>query len=124
TLLDSRDPLVISTVAGTFVAMAALITTPGLSQLVGCVPLGPLGWMEGLAPAVALTVLTAAKPDLLIRMASMIGKRVSKYGNEADSVLTNMVGSLTTWAQEIPGMDSGNGAKGVPAPQLELTPAG
>ncbi|WAC93087.1 cation-translocating P-type ATPase [Mycobacterium sp. Aquia_213] len=124
TLLDSRDPLVISTVAGTFVAMAALITTPGLSQLVGCVPLGPLGWIEGVAPAVGLTVLTAAKPDLLLRMASMIGKRVSKYGNEADSVLTSMVGSLTTWAQEIPGMDSGNGAKGDRVPQLELTPAG
>ncbi|MCV7411970.1 hypothetical protein AWC05_14350 [Mycobacterium florentinum] len=124
TLLDSRDPLVVSTVAGTFVAMAALITTPGLSQLVGCVPLGPLGWIEGVAPAAALTLLTAAKPDLLLRMASMIGKRVSKYGNEADGVLTNMVGSLTTWAQEIPGMDSGNDAKRDRAPQLELTPAG
>jgi cation-transporting P-type ATPase I len=124
TLLDSRDPLVVSTVVGTFVAMGALITTPGLSQLVGCVPLGPLGWIEGVAPAAALTVLTAAKPDLLLRMASMIGKRVSKYGNEADSVLTSMVGSLTTLVQEIPGMDSGNDAKRDPAPQLELTPAG
>ncbi|BBY25331.1 haloacid dehalogenase [Mycobacterium stomatepiae] len=124
TLLDSRDPLVVSTVVGTFVAMGALITTPGLSQLVGCVPLGPLGWIEGVAPAVALTVLTATKPDLLLRMASMIGKRVSKYGNEADSVLTNMVGSLTTWAQEIPGMDSGNDVKRDRAPKLELTPAG
>lgn len=124
TLLDSRDPLVVGTVVGTFVAMGALITTPGLSQLVGCVPLGPLGWIEGVVPAVALTVLTAAKPDLLIRMASMIGKRVSKYGGEADNVLNNMVGSLTAWAQEIPGMDSGNGAKGDRAPQLELTPAG
>jgi H+-transporting ATPase len=124
TLLESRDPLVIGTVAGTFVAMAALITTPGLSQLVGCVPLGPLGWMEGVAPAAALTVLTAAKPDLLLNLAAKIGKRVSKYGNEADGVLTNMVGSLTSWAQELPGMDSGNDAKRDRAPQLELTPAG
>ncbi|WAJ43816.1 cation-translocating P-type ATPase [Mycobacterium sp. Aquia_216] len=124
TLLDSRDPLVVSTVAGTFVAMAALITTPGLSQLVGCVPLGPLGWIEGVAPAVGLTVLTAAKPDLLLRMASMIGKRVSKYGGDADRALTGMVGSLASWAQEIPGMDSGNDAKRDRAPQLELTPAG
>jgi H+-transporting ATPase len=73
---------------------------------------------------VALTVLTAAKPDLLLRIAAMIGKRVSKYGNEADDVLTNMVGSLTSWAQELPGMDGGNDAKRDRAPQLELTPAG
>lgn len=124
TLLESRDPLVIGTVAGTFVTMAALITTPGLSQLVGCVPLGPLGWMEGVAPAAALTVLTAAKPDLLIRMASMIGKRVSKCGGDADRALTGVVNSLTTWAQELPGMDGGNDARGDRAPQLELTPAG
>ncbi|GLE53512.1 hypothetical protein ATCCBAA256_30720, partial [Mycobacterium montefiorense] len=124
TLLESRDPLVIGTCAATFVTMGALITTPGLSQLVGCVPLGPLGWIEGVAPAVALTVLTAAKPDLLLRMASRIGKRVSKYGGEADRALAGMVGSLTAWAQELPGMDGGNGAKAVPAPQLELAPAG
>ncbi|GBG39673.1 cation-translocating P-type ATPase [Mycobacterium montefiorense] len=124
TLLESRDPLVIGTCAATFVTMGALITTPGLSQLVGCVPLGPLGWIEGVAPAVALTVLTAAKPDLLLRMASRIGKRVSKYGGEADRALAGIVGSLTAWAQELPGMDGGNGAKAVPAPQLELAPAG
>jgi cation-transporting P-type ATPase I len=49
TLLESRDPLVIATCAGTFAALFGLITTPGVSQLVGCVPLGPLGWIEGVA---------------------------------------------------------------------------
>jgi len=124
TLLDSRDPLVIATVAGTFVALAALISTPGISQLVGCVPLGPLAWLEGLAPATALTVLTAAKPELLLRLASIIGKRVTKYGADADRALATAVESLSTWAQELPGLDSGEGADRGRAPQLELTSAG
>jgi cation-transporting P-type ATPase I len=124
TLLESRDPLVIGTCAATFAAMFGLITTPGVSGLVGCVPLGPLGWIEGVAPAVGLTVLTAAKPDFLLRMASVIGKRVSKYGAEADRALTSAVGSLATWAQELPGMDNGDDADREQAPQLELTTAG
>lgn len=125
TLLESRDPLVIATVAGTFVALAGLITTPGVSQLVGCVPLGPLGWFEGVAPATALTFLTAAKPDLLLRMASRIGKRVTKYGADADRVLTSAVESFSAWTQELPGLANGNDAdRAWAAPQLELTPAG
>ncbi|BAX93700.1 metal cation transporting ATPase H [Mycobacterium shigaense] len=124
TLLESRDPLVISTVAGTFLAMGALITTPGLSQLVGCVPLGPLGWIEGVAPAVGLTVLTAAKPDFLLRMASVIGKRVTKYGANADRALANAVEAVHAWAQELPGVADGEDADRNRAPQLELTPAG
>lgn len=125
TLLESRDPLVIGTVAGTFAAMAALITTPGLSQLVGCVPLGPLAWFEGLAPAVALTVLTAAKPDLLLRTASLIGKRITQYASRADRRLTGVMGSLNTWAQELPGMDKGTVEEWEPASQVEynLVPA-
>lgn len=124
TLLESRDPLVIGTCAGTFVALAALITTPGLSQLVGCVPLGPLGWIEGVAPATALTFLTAAKPDLLLRMASLIGKRVTRYGADADRALTSAVESLSAWAQELPGLANGNEADREWAPQLDLAPAG
>jgi H+-transporting ATPase len=124
TLLESRDPLVIATVAGTFLTMGALITTPGLSQLVGCVPLGPLGWIEGVAPATALTFLTAAKPDFLLRMASMIGKRVSKYGGDADRALASAVESVHLWAQELPGVANGNDTEGDRAPGLELTPAG
>ena len=103
TLLESRDPLVIGTCAGTFLALAALVTTPGLSQLVGCVPLGPVAWIEAVAPAVALTVLTAAKPELLLQMSSTIAAAVSKYATKADRRLTNAVASLSAWAQELPG---------------------
>jgi H+-transporting ATPase len=123
TLLESRDPLVIGTCAGTFVALAALIATPGVSQLVGCVPLGPLGWIEGVAPAAALTVLTAAKPDLLLRMASTIAAAVSKYATRADHRLTNMVESLSTWAQERSGAESDRADDWKWEPHLDLRPA-
>lgn len=123
TLLESRDPLVIGTCAGTFLALAALVTTPGVSQLVGCVPLGPLAWMEAVAPAVALTVLTAAKPDLLLQTASTIGAAVSKYATRADRRLTNVVESLNTWAQERAGADSDLVDDWKWEPHLDLRPA-
>jgi cation-transporting P-type ATPase I len=123
TLLESRDPLVIGTCAGTFLALAALVTTPGLSQLVGCVPLGPLAWMEAVAPAVALTVLTAAKPDLLLQMSSTIAAAVSKYATKADRRVTNAVESLSTWAQELPGAASDPTDDWQWEPHLDLRPA-
>jgi cation-transporting ATPase I len=123
TLLESRDPLVIGTCAGTFAALFGLITTPGVSQLVGCVPLGPLGWIEGVAPAVALTFLTASKPDLLLRMASMIGKRVTKCVSAADRRMTGAVASVSTWAHELPGMDSDKADDWEWEPQFDLRPA-
>ena len=66
----------------------------------------------------------AAKPDFLLRMASMIGKRVSKYGGDADRALASAVESVHLWAQELPGVANGNDAEGDRAPRLELTPAG
>ncbi|KAA1249361.1 cation-translocating P-type ATPase [Mycobacterium simiae] len=124
TLLESRDPLVIGTCAGTFATLAALVATPGLSQLVGCVPLGPLAWLEALAPAAAVTVLTAAKPDLLVRTASRIGGAVSKYVTGADRRLDSVVASLSTWAQDLPGIDGDRGDDRRRASRAELAPTG
>jgi H+-transporting ATPase len=125
TLLDSRDPLVIGTCAGTFVALATLISTPGLSQLVGCVPLGPLGWIEAVAPATGLTFLTAAKPDLLLRMASVLGKRLTRHATDADRYLTDVVSSARMWAQELARLDnSAVDEDPERATQLALAPIG
>lgn len=60
TLLDSHAPLVVLTAVGSLAAMATLISTPGVSQLLGCTPLGPLGWAQGLGPAAAATLVLAA----------------------------------------------------------------
>jgi magnesium-transporting ATPase (P-type) len=60
TLLDSRAPLVVLTTGGSLLAMGTLISIPGVSQLLGCTPLGPLGWAQALGSAGAATVAVAA----------------------------------------------------------------
>jgi magnesium-transporting ATPase (P-type) len=65
TLLDSHDPLVVATAVGSLGAMGTLISIPGVSQLLGCTPLGPLGWAQALGTATAATVGAAVVPRLL-----------------------------------------------------------
>jgi magnesium-transporting ATPase (P-type) len=59
TLVDSHAPLVVLTTAGSLVALMAMITIPGVSQLLGCTPIGPLGWAQGLGTA-AIAILAIA----------------------------------------------------------------
>ena len=56
TVLESQAPLVLLTAAGSLVGVGLLISIPGVSQLLGCTPLDPLGWAEGLGAAAAATV--------------------------------------------------------------------
>ncbi|WP_207543242.1 cation-translocating P-type ATPase [Mycolicibacter heraklionensis] len=65
TLLDSRDPLVVATAVGSLGVMGTLITIPGISQLLGCTPIGPLGWAQALGTATVATVGAAVVPRLL-----------------------------------------------------------
>ncbi|WP_171107713.1 MULTISPECIES: cation-translocating P-type ATPase [Streptomyces] len=56
TLADRREsPLVRVTVLGSAVALVALVEIPGVSQALGCTPLGPIAW-TGVLAAVALAV--------------------------------------------------------------------
>nr|WP_082951512.1 cation-translocating P-type ATPase [Mycobacterium sp. 852002-51057_SCH5723018] len=59
TLLDSRAPLVVLTAAGSLVAMGTMISIPVVSQLLGCTPLGPVGWGQALGAAAGATVAIA-----------------------------------------------------------------
>jgi H+-transporting ATPase len=65
TLLDSRSPLVVLTAVGSLAAMAAVVSTPGVSQLLGNTPLGPVGWAQALVSAFAATLTAAAISRLL-----------------------------------------------------------
>ncbi|WP_367141225.1 HAD-IC family P-type ATPase [Mycobacterium sp.] len=65
TLLDSHAPLVVGTALGSLAAMGTLISIPGVSQLLGCTPLGPLAWAQGLASAGVATVAVAVGTRLL-----------------------------------------------------------
>lgn len=67
TLADSRSGLVVATAGGSLVVLAVVVSTPGLSQLFGCTPVGPLGWGQGLLAAAAACLVAVLAPDLLAR---------------------------------------------------------
>lgn len=50
---------VVLTSLGSFAALGLIVQTPGISQLFGCTPLGPLGWATGI---VASSAATAGSP--------------------------------------------------------------
>jgi len=78
TLADSHGPLVVSTAAGSFLVLAAVISTPGVSQIFGCTPVDPLGWGQAfLATAVAASI-SALAPAVLERIGSKV------YGSIVD----------------------------------------
>ncbi|WP_435673811.1 HAD-IC family P-type ATPase [Mycolicibacter senuensis] len=81
TLVDSRAPLVLLTAAGSFATFAAMISIPGISQLLGCTPVGPLGWSQALGSTGAAVLAIAAAPHLL--RSRRDGSRAPDSGTEA-----------------------------------------
>lgn len=67
TLLDSHAPLVVLTAGGSLAVMGTLISIPGVSQFLGCTPLGPVGWAQALGSAGAAVGAAAVLPRLLGR---------------------------------------------------------
>ncbi|WP_289121841.1 cation-translocating P-type ATPase [Mycobacterium marseillense] len=65
TLVESQAPLVVLTALGSLGLVGVLISTPGVSQLLGCTPLGPFGWAQGLGAAAAATVATGVLSRVL-----------------------------------------------------------
>ena len=65
TLVDSHAPLVWLTATGSFAVFAAAISLPGISQLLGCTPIGPLGWAQALGSAGAAVTAIALAPRVL-----------------------------------------------------------
>ncbi|SON59124.1 putative cation-transporting ATPase I [Mycobacterium simulans] len=59
TLLESQAPMVMLTALGSLALVGILISIPGVSQLLGCTPLGPLGWAQALGAATAATIAVA-----------------------------------------------------------------
>ncbi|PBC49144.1 haloacid dehalogenase [Rhodococcus sp. ACS1] len=69
TLIDSRSPLVVLTAGGSLAALTVMVSTPGVSQLLGCTPLGPIGWAQALGCAGAATAAAAFAPGLVEKLA-------------------------------------------------------
>ena len=66
--------------AGTLAVMAALISTPGVSQLFGCTPVGPIGWAQAGTAAAAAGALPALAPELVDRIAARIQSALGTAG--------------------------------------------
>ena len=60
TLVESQAPLVVLTALGSLGLVGGLISIPGVSQLLGCTPLDPVGWVEALGSAAVATIAVAA----------------------------------------------------------------
>lgn len=65
TLSDSRGPLVVATNVGTVAVMAGIISTPGVSQVFGCTPVGPVGWGQAVAAALIAGGVSALLPGVV-----------------------------------------------------------
>lgn len=63
-----RSPMVVVSGLGSAALMAGIIQTPGLSQMFGCTPLGPIGWAQALSAAGAATAGSVVIPHLLPRV--------------------------------------------------------
>lgn len=79
TLIDSHSPLVVATAAGSLATLGALISTPGVSQLLGCTPLGPLGWAQALGTAGVATTAAVFAPRLVLRVQSSMSTTPSRH---------------------------------------------
>ncbi len=65
TLIDSHSPLVVTTALGSLATLGMVISIPVVSQLLGCTPLGPVGWTQALGTAAVAIVAAAVAPQVL-----------------------------------------------------------
>ncbi|MGV0838355.1 HAD-IC family P-type ATPase [Mycolicibacterium thermoresistibile] len=76
TLTDSRGRLVVATALGSYAVLAGIISTPGLSQIFGCTPVGPVGWGQALLATGVAAGTAAVAPELLQRVADMARRQI------------------------------------------------
>jgi hypothetical protein len=62
---------VVWTSVGSFAALGLIVQTPGLSQLFGCRPLGPVGWTTGIVSSAGVTLLSPVIDSLVDRVADL-----------------------------------------------------
>jgi hypothetical protein len=76
TLVDSHGPLVVTTAAGSLGALAVVVSTPGLSHVFGCTPVGPFSWGQALLAAAVASSLSAVTPDLMARASETVRRQI------------------------------------------------
>ncbi|PQE00640.1 haloacid dehalogenase [Mycobacterium sp. EPG1] len=110
TLVDSRSPLIVVTAVGSFATLAGIISIPGVSQVFGCTPVGPVGWGQAFAATAGATLLSKAAPGLLSRATDTVRQRLADFGDsveddEADLDEDGINGTDRRGQQPDPGRD-------------------
>ncbi|MHA7653185.1 cation-translocating P-type ATPase [Mycobacterium sp. ML4] len=85
TLADSRSGLVVATAVGSLVVLGVVVSTPGLSRLFGCTPVGPVGWGQALLAATAASLVAVLAPDLMERASRAVRGLISGVNDLAPS---------------------------------------
>nr|WP_062982535.1 cation-translocating P-type ATPase [Nocardia anaemiae] len=111
TLIDSHSPLVVGTAVGSLLALGALISTPGVSQVLGSTPLGPVGWFQALSTAAVATAVAAVAPRLFTSggrprvdqsTISMTPKRHSTAYNSRNGTVSTCVNAPVNGSEPTP----------------------
>jgi len=90
TLTDSHGPLVVATNVGTLAVMALIISIPGVSQMFGCTPIGPVGWAQAFAAA----GIAAGVSTLTPRFVDWLIERVHESEHDPDGVFHQVLAVL------------------------------
>jgi hypothetical protein len=97
-LVGRRSPFVWATVAGSGIALVAIVQTPGVSHFFGCVPLGPVAWTTVAGSAIGATGLAAVLPyayRTLVTPGLPVSPVGTRYGNRAEAVTLSRPGVPT-----------------------------
>lgn len=63
---------VLYTSLGSFAALGLIVQTPGLSQLFGCKPLGPIAWGTGLTASMFATAVSPLIDRVVVKVADLV----------------------------------------------------
>ncbi len=89
TLIDSRGPMVVATAIGSFAILAAAISTPGLSHVFGCTPVGPVGWGQAFLATAVAGLAAALVPELLNRASEALRQHLAAAVVDDESVVVD-----------------------------------
>jgi cation-transporting ATPase I len=70
-LKGGQSRSVVWTSVGSFAALGLIVQTPGLSQLFGCRPLGPVAWTTGIVSSAGVTLLSPVIDSVVDRVADL-----------------------------------------------------
>ena len=76
-MVGGKSPLVLGATALSAGALIVVIQTPGLSQIFGCRPLGPVGWITATGVSAAVTGASIMVPLGMARIGERIPRRAA-----------------------------------------------